>query len=90
MVICVVALASISSASAALVRLAANHLSTPSTRQYNIDGVLVTDEMFFKSARVLVEVVTENNLQALTIYPPLTDIGKVSLANRVAVASKAW
>ncbi len=41
MVICVVALASISSASAALVRLAANHLSAPYTRQYNLGGVLV-------------------------------------------------
>ena|GEM_PF-4697730 len=26
----------------ALVRLAANHLSTPYTRQYNIDGVLAS------------------------------------------------
>ncbi len=46
MVICVVALACISSASPALVRLAANHLSTPYTRQNNIDGVLVQHQFW--------------------------------------------
>ena len=42
MVICVVALACISPARTALVRLAANHFSTPYTRQNNIDGILST------------------------------------------------
>jgi len=41
MLICVVALACISPASPALVRLAANQFSTPSPRQNNIVGVPV-------------------------------------------------
>ena len=41
MVICVVALACINPASASLVRLAANHFSTPYTHQTNIDRARV-------------------------------------------------
>jgi malate dehydrogenase (oxaloacetate-decarboxylating)(NADP+) len=34
--------------------------------------------------------VSENDLAAGTIYPPLANIRKVSLAIAVAVAEKAW
>ena len=50
----------------------------------------ISDEMFLASARVLADMVTEDNLKAAAIYPPLSDIRKVSLAIAVAVAEKAW
>jgi malate dehydrogenase (oxaloacetate-decarboxylating)(NADP+) len=50
----------------------------------------ISDEMFLASARVLAEMVTEDDLQEGAIYPPLTNIRKVSLAIAVAVADTAW
>ncbi len=51
---------------------------------------MISDEMFLEAARVLAEQVSERDLEAGTIYPPLTDIRRVSLAIAVAVAQKAW
>ena len=50
----------------------------------------ISNEMFLEAARVLAEKVTEADLQAGALYPPLTDIRDVSLAIAVAVAKKAW
>lgn len=50
----------------------------------------VSDEMFLEAARVLAEMVTDDDLQAGAIYPPLADIRKGSLAIAVAVAEQAW
>ncbi|UCB56226.1 MAG: NAD-dependent malic enzyme [Thiotrichales bacterium] len=50
----------------------------------------ISDEMFLDAARVLAEMVTEDDLQEGAIYPPLTDIRRASLAIAVAVAEKAW
>lgn len=50
----------------------------------------ISDDMFLEAARVLAEMVSENDLAAGTIYPPLANIRQVSLAIAVAVAEKAW
>ena len=50
----------------------------------------ITDEMFLEAARILANMVSDEDLQAGTIYPPLSDIRNVSLAIAVAVAEKAW
>ena len=50
----------------------------------------ISDEMFLEAARVLAEQVSEDDLAAGTIYPPLGNIRRVSLAIAVAVANKAW
>ncbi len=50
----------------------------------------ISDEMFLEAARVLAEHVSEEELAAGTVYPPLTAIRQVSLAIAVAVAEKAW
>ncbi len=50
----------------------------------------ISDEMFLEAAQVLAKMVTENDLQAGTLYPPLSDIRNVSLSIAVAVAEKAW
>ena len=50
----------------------------------------VSDEMFLESARVLAQMVTQDDLDAGAIYPSLSHIRKASLAIAVAVAEKAW
>ena len=50
----------------------------------------ISDEMFLEAARVLSEQVSEHELAAGAVYPPLADIRKVSLAIATAVANKAW
>ncbi len=51
---------------------------------------LVTDEMFFASARALADEVSETDLEQGRIFPPLADIRKVSAAIAVAVAEVAY
>ncbi len=50
----------------------------------------VTDEMFFVAAKTLAEKVSPEDFANGTIYPPLKDIRKVSLAIAEAVASLAY
>ncbi len=50
----------------------------------------VSDDMFLESARVLAQMVTQDDLDAGAIYPSLSSIRKASLAIAVAVAEKAW
>ena len=50
----------------------------------------VTDEMFFMAAKTLAENVSAGDLEKGSIYPPLKDIRKVSLAIAEAVASVAY
>lgn len=50
----------------------------------------VTDEMFAVAARTLADMVTENDLRLGRIFPPLTDIRKISHQIAVAVAEVAY
>lgn len=50
----------------------------------------LTDEMFLVSARTLADMVSEDDLTAGALYPPLTDIRAVSLAIAVKVAEEAF
>lgn len=50
----------------------------------------ISDEMFLEAARALADLVSEQDLAAGTLYPPLANIRQVSLAIAVAVAEKAW
>jgi malate dehydrogenase (oxaloacetate-decarboxylating)(NADP+) len=50
----------------------------------------ISDEMFLEAARVLAEMVSDDDLAAGTVYPPLADIRKVSLAIATGVADRAW
>jgi malate dehydrogenase (oxaloacetate-decarboxylating)(NADP+) len=50
----------------------------------------VTDEMFFVAAKTLAHMVTEEELEAGTIYPDLAKIRQISLAIAAAVARLAW
>lgn len=50
----------------------------------------LTDEMFLDSARTLADMVSEEDLAAGALYPPLTDIRAVSLAIAVKVAEEAF
>ncbi len=49
----------------------------------------ITDEMFLSAARALADRVSEQDLAARAIYPPLSDIRNVSLAIATAVAKEA-
>jgi malate dehydrogenase (oxaloacetate-decarboxylating)(NADP+) len=49
----------------------------------------LSNEMFLEAARILAERVGDSDLATGLLYPPLTDIRKVSLAIAVAVAEKA-
>lgn len=53
-------------------------------------ALTISDEMFLEAARVLAEKVSNEDLVAGAVYPPLTDIREVSLAIAVAVARMAW
>jgi malate dehydrogenase (oxaloacetate-decarboxylating)(NADP+) len=50
----------------------------------------VTDEMFFAAAKTLAHMVTEEELNAGTIYPDLGKIRQISLAIAAAVCRLAW
>jgi len=50
----------------------------------------VTDEMFFTAAKTLAHMVTEEELEAGTIYPDLGKIRQISLAIASAVCRLAW
>ena len=50
----------------------------------------VTDEMFFTAAKTLAHMVTEEELNAGTIYPDLGKIRQISLAIAAAVCRLAW
>jgi len=50
----------------------------------------VTDEMFLDAAHTLANYVTEADLNAGTVYPPLTQIRSISLEIATAVAERAY
>jgi malate dehydrogenase (oxaloacetate-decarboxylating)(NADP+) len=50
----------------------------------------IPDEMFLAAARTLAGLVTERDLAAGSVYPPLRDIRKISLAVAVSVAHTAY
>ncbi len=50
----------------------------------------ISDEMFLVSARTLADMVSAENLETATLFPPLSDIRKVSLNIAVSVAEKAY
>jgi len=50
----------------------------------------ISDSMFLAAARALAARVSDTDLASGTLYPPLTDIRRVSLAIAVAVAEQAW
>ena len=51
---------------------------------------LLTDEIFLVAAKTLSELVTDDDLNNGTIYPPLTSIREVSFEIAVAVAEKSY
>ncbi len=57
---------------------------------YATQAMRVTDEMFIVAAKVLAEQVTEANLKAGLIYPPQSDILKVSLKVATAIANHVF
>lgn len=54
------------------------------------DSRLITDEMFYAAAAALAGMVEESDLSQGRIYPPLTDMRKVSIKIAVAVAEVAY
>ena len=50
----------------------------------------ISDDMFLESARVLAELVSDEDLATGTAYPPLSTIRQISLAIAVAVAEQAY
>ncbi|MGD8873607.1 MAG: NAD-dependent malic enzyme [Gammaproteobacteria bacterium] len=50
----------------------------------------ISDETFLTAAHTLAGMVSREDLAVGSVYPPLTDIRKVSLAIAVAVAEQAW
>ena len=51
---------------------------------------VISDDMFLESARVLSEMVSDDDLVTHTVYPPLSSIREVSLAIAVAMAEQAY
>jgi malate dehydrogenase (oxaloacetate-decarboxylating)(NADP+) len=51
---------------------------------------VINDEMFLSSVKALAEQVSQESLDAGTLYPPLCDIREVSLEIAVALAEKAY
>ena len=50
----------------------------------------ISDAMFLASAQALANLVSKDDLDAGTLYPPLSDIRNVSFSIAIAVAEKAW
>jgi len=50
----------------------------------------ISDAMFLAAARTLAAMVSDRELASGTVYPPLTDIRRVSTAIAAAVARAAW
>jgi malate dehydrogenase (oxaloacetate-decarboxylating)(NADP+) len=50
----------------------------------------VTDSMFFTAAKTLAQMVTEEELEAGTLYPDLGKIRQISLAIATSVCRLAW
>jgi len=50
----------------------------------------ISDAIFLTAAQTLADMVSTADLAAGSVYPPLTDIRKVSLAIAVAVAEQSW
>ena len=50
----------------------------------------IPDELFLAAARTLASLVTTRDLDAGSLYPPLSDIRKISLAIAVSVADTAY
>jgi len=50
----------------------------------------ISDGMFLEAARVLAEMVSDEDLATRTVYPPLASIRKVSLAIAIAVTKQAY
>jgi malate dehydrogenase (oxaloacetate-decarboxylating)(NADP+) len=48
------------------------------------------DELFLAAARTLADLVGDDDLDRGSLYPPLRDIRKISLAIAVSVAVKAY
>jgi malate dehydrogenase (oxaloacetate-decarboxylating)(NADP+) len=51
---------------------------------------LITDKMFLAAARALAGLVEEDDLERGSLYPPLADIRRISLAIATSVAKEAW
>jgi malate dehydrogenase (oxaloacetate-decarboxylating)(NADP+) len=51
---------------------------------------IIPDDFFLAAARTLAKMVEEKQLQQGSLYPPLRDIRKISLAIAVSVAEKAY
>ncbi|MEN8145548.1 MAG: NAD-dependent malic enzyme [Gemmatimonadota bacterium] len=56
----------------------------------SVRATRVTDEMFLSAAEALAELVSEDDLAAGAVYPPLSQIRSVSLHIAVAVAETAY
>lgn len=53
-------------------------------------ALIIPDEFFLAAARTLARMVEEKHLAQGSLYPPLSDIRKISLAIAVSVAEKAY
>lgn len=51
---------------------------------------IVSDEFFLVAARTLANLVEEKDIRLGSLYPPLTDLRKISLAIAIKVAEKAY
>ena len=51
---------------------------------------IIPDELFLTAARTLAQLVEEKDIQQGSLYPPLTDLRKISLEIAVSVSEKAY
>ena len=51
---------------------------------------IIPDDFFLAAARTLAGLVEEEDLRQGSLYPPLRDIRKISLAIAASVAGEAW